>query len=72
MSDSEDITTGIMSALYFGGHMDNARGFMKETSLVQNMHDKSHFCRRIHSFKSIDNESFHPDWQIYEGYCWSR
>jgi len=53
MSDSEVITTGIISALYFGGHMDNARGFMKETNLVPNMLDKSRFCRRIHSLNEL-------------------
>ena len=34
VSDSEIITTAIVSALYFGGHMDNARGFMKLTGFV--------------------------------------
>ena len=34
MSDSEVITTAFVSALYFGGHMDHARNFMKTASVV--------------------------------------
>lgn len=48
VSDSEIITTAMVSALYFGGHVDNARGFMKMTKLVPGMLDKSRFNRRLH------------------------
>ena len=48
ISDSEVITTAIVSALYFGGHIDNARGFMKMTKLIPDMLDKSRFNRRLH------------------------
>lgn len=48
VSDSEIITTAIVSALYFGGHIDNARGFMKMTRLIPGMLDKSRFNRRLH------------------------
>lgn len=48
VSDSEIITTAIVSALYFGGHIDNARGFMKMTKLIPAMLDKSRFNRRLH------------------------
>jgi hypothetical protein len=47
ISDSEIITTAIISSLYFGGHLDNARGFMKMTGLSPAMLDKSRFCRRF-------------------------
>lgn len=33
VSDSEVTTTAIVSALYFGGHQDNARDFMQMTGL---------------------------------------
>ena len=56
MSDSEVITTGIVAALYFGGHMDNARGFMKDTHLVTHMLEKSRFNRRLHR---VDELIFH-------------
>lgn len=53
ISDSEVITTAIVSALYFGGHLDNARGFMKMTNLSPQMLDKSRFCRRLHNLESL-------------------
>ncbi|MEO7292384.1 MAG: IS982 family transposase [Ginsengibacter sp.] len=53
ISDSEVITTAIVSALYFGGHLDNARGFMKMTKLSPQMLDKSRFCRRLHNLESL-------------------
>jgi hypothetical protein len=34
VSDSEIITTALISALYFGGHINNGRGFKKMTKLV--------------------------------------
>jgi hypothetical protein len=48
VSDSEIITTAFVSALYFGGHQDNARHFMKFKGYVPQMLDKSRFCRRLH------------------------
>lgn len=53
VSDSQVITTAIVSALYFGGHLDNARGFMKMTKLSPQMLDKSRFCRRLHNLESL-------------------
>ena len=53
VGDSEVITTAIVSALYFGGHLDNARGFMKMTKLSPQMLDKSRFCRRLHNLESL-------------------
>jgi DDE family transposase len=48
VKDSEIITTAFVSVLYFGGHMDNARIFMKMKGYVPRMLDKSRFCRRLH------------------------
>ena len=53
VSDSEIITTALVSALYFGGHMDNSRGFMKMTKLVPEMLDKSRFNRRLHQLTEL-------------------
>lgn len=53
LSDSELITTTIVSALYFGGHWDHARGFMKVSRLMPGMLDKSRFCRRLHSIEPL-------------------
>lgn len=48
VSDSEVITTAFVSVLYFGGHLDNARNFMKLKGYVPGMLGKSRFCRRLH------------------------
>jgi hypothetical protein len=53
VSDSEIITTALVSALYFGGHLDNSRGFMKMTKLVPSMLDKSRFNRRLHKVSEL-------------------
>ncbi|MEO7486971.1 MAG: IS982 family transposase [Ferruginibacter sp.] len=53
VSDSEIITTAMVSALYFGGHLDNSRGFMKMTKLVPAMLDKSRFNRRLHQLSEL-------------------
>ncbi len=53
VSDSEIITTAIVSSLYFGGHQDKARQFMKMTRLVPDMTDKSRFNRRLHALSEL-------------------
>ncbi len=64
ISDSEIITTALISALYFGGHIDNGRNFMKMTKLVPGMLDKSRFNRRLHN---VSEMLFSIFYQI--GYC---
>jgi hypothetical protein len=61
VSDSEVITTALVSALYFGGHLDNGRGFMKMTKLVPGMLDKSRFNRRLHQVSELIFSIF---WQL--------
>ena len=53
VTDSEMITTAIVSALYFGGHADNGRQFMKMTGLCSCMLDKSRFNRRLHLLSDL-------------------
>lgn len=48
VSDSEVISTAFVSVLYFGGHLDNARHFMKLKGYVPEMLSKSRFSRRLH------------------------
>lgn len=48
VSDSEVITTAFVAVLYFGGHLDNARHFMRMQHYVPQMLDKSRYCRRLH------------------------
>ena len=58
VSDSEIITTGIVSSLYFGGHQDKARQFMKMTGLIPSMLDKSRFNRRLHALAEVIYDLF--------------
>jgi len=58
VSDSEIITSAIVSALYFGGHLDNGRHFMKMTGLCPLMLDKSRFNRRLHALSELLFELF--------------
>jgi Transposase DDE domain len=53
VSDSEVITTAIVSALYFGGHIDHSRYMMKMTGMIPQMLDKSRFCRRLHGLEFL-------------------
>lgn len=53
VKDSEVITTAFVSVLYFGGHLDNARCFMKLKGYVPGMLDKSRFCRRLHRLSDL-------------------
>ena len=69
ISDSEVITTAIVSALYFGGHLDNARGFMKMTNLSPQMLDKSRFCRRLHNLESLICSLFFQIGQYLKDIC---
>lgn len=49
MNDAEVLTTAIVAAYYFGGHIDKARIFMHATKLVPSMLDKSRYNRRLHA-----------------------
>jgi hypothetical protein len=53
VSDAEVITTAFVSALYFGGHLDNARSFMRLKGYVPHMLEKSRFCRRLHRLSDL-------------------
>ena len=47
------ITTAIVSALYFGGHLEHGRHMMKMTEMIPMMLDKSRFCRRLHKLEGL-------------------
>ena len=58
-SDSEIITTALIAAKYFHGHIDNAINFVKQSGLMPGMLSKSRFNRRIHAiFELITNLFF--------------
>lgn len=56
--DSELITTAIIAARYFGGHMEHAQHFMKGTGLMPKMLDKSRFSRRLHAVMELIYDLF--------------
>ncbi len=58
MSDSEVVTTAFVSSLYFGGHIDHARNFMKMTGNIPGMLDKSRFNRRLHGISDLIYDLF--------------
>lgn len=53
VSDSEVITTAIISSLYFGGHQERSRHFMKMTGFIPRMLDKSRFNSRLHLLREL-------------------
>lgn len=53
VSDSEVLTTGLISALYFKGHLEHSMSFMKITGAIPNMLEKSRFSRRLHKLMDL-------------------
>src|SRR4030066_733024 len=52
-SDSEIITTALIAAKFFHGHIDNALSFVKGSGLMPRMLGKSRFNRRIHAIYEL-------------------
>lgn len=53
MSDTEVITTVLVSAIYFSGHHEKAMSFMKSTGMITYMLSKSRFNRRLHLIRDL-------------------
>lgn len=53
VSDSEIITTAFVSALYFGGHLENACQFMRMQGYIPKMLGKSRYSRRLHRLSDL-------------------
>lgn len=53
MSDSEIVTTVLVSAIYFSGHHEKAMNYMKSTGLISHMLSKSRFNRRLHQIRNL-------------------
>ena len=68
VSDSEVITTAFVSVLYFGGHLDNARHFMKLKGYAPGMLEKSRFCRRLHRLSDFFTGAVLCFWQTAQGH----
>jgi hypothetical protein len=59
LSDAEVITTALASALYFGGNLEHARSFMKQSGFMPRMLSKSRLCRRLHKVEELAVSLFH-------------
>ena len=53
VSDSEIMTTAIVSALYFKGNHSHAIGYMRSHRMAPAMIMKSGFCKRLHKISSL-------------------
>ena len=53
LSDTEVITTVLVSAIYFSGHHEKAMSFMSSTGLVTHMLSKSRFDQRLHQIREL-------------------
>ena len=58
VSDSEVLTTALVSAMYFSGNHHHAIQFMKATNMIPKMLDTSRFSRRIHQVWQLLYEVF--------------
>ena len=52
-SDAEVITTGLVAARFFGGHLTRAREFLSETGLMPQMLGESRFNRRWQALRDL-------------------
>jgi hypothetical protein len=59
LTDAEVITTALTAALYFGGNLETARSFMKQSGFMPRMLSKSRFCRRLHKVEDLAVSLFH-------------
>jgi hypothetical protein len=53
VSDSEVLTIGIISSLYFGGVWDDSLKFFKSFGVFSNALSRSRFCRRLHKVEPL-------------------
>jgi hypothetical protein len=53
VSDSEIITTAIVSALYFKGNQSHAASYMRTHNMIPRMINKSGFTKRLHKVQSL-------------------
>lgn len=53
ISDSEVITTALVSAIFFAGHQQHAIGFMRSKQMIPAMLSESRYCRRVHAVSGM-------------------
>jgi len=67
LSDAEVITTALTATLYFGGNLETARAFMKQSGFMPRMLSKSRLCRRLHKIEDLAVSLFHQ-----MGWCFKQ
>ena len=53
MTDAEVLTTALLAAHCFGGSVEHARRFLRETGLMPRMLPRSRLCRRLHAVADL-------------------
>jgi hypothetical protein len=66
MTDAEIMTTALVAALYFRGHLESARVMLKTYGYIPSMLSKSRFSRRLHGLKDTLLEMFRLLAQIWK------
>ena len=59
MTDAEVLTTALLAAHCFGGNVEHARRFLRETGLMPRMLSRSRLCRRLHAVADLAYTLFH-------------
>jgi hypothetical protein len=59
MTDAEVLTTALLAAHCFGGNVEHARRFLRETGLMPRMLSRSRLCRRLHAVAELAYTLFH-------------
>lgn len=59
LTDAEVLTTAFAAVLYFGGNLESARTFFKQSGLMPRMLSKSRLCRRLHQVEELAASFFH-------------
>jgi len=59
LTDAEVLTTAFTAVLYFGGNLELARTFMRQSGLMPRMLSKSRLCRRLHQVEELAGSLFH-------------
>jgi hypothetical protein len=59
LTDAEVLTTALLAAHCFGGNVEHARRFMRESGLMPRMLSRSRLCRRLHAVADLAYRLFH-------------
>ena len=66
VSDSEIMTTLVVSMLYFGGNISKSCSYMKSHKFIPKMLDKSRFNRRMHAISDLFQSVFEVLGEVFK------